>query len=74
MHLLKSYWIQIPWWSIKKMYRVLIVTSIGALGIGLIGFYVYMSSLPTLSTWHTTILENEYTTESKVKNISEYMT
>ena len=56
------------------MYRVLIVTSIGALAIGLIGFYVYMSSLPTLSTWHTTILENEYTTDSKIKNISEYMT
>jgi len=56
------------------MYRVLIVTSIGALSTGLIGFYVYMRSLPALSTWHTTILENEYTTESKVKNISEYMT
>ena len=39
----------------------------------LITFYLYMSSLPTLSTWHTTILKNEFTTDSHVKDIEAYM-
>jgi len=73
MRFLDIYVIRFSWWSLKKIYRVLIVASVGALFIGLIGFYLYMSSLPTLSTWHTTLLKNEFTIHSKVKNISEYM-
>jgi len=73
MSFLKSYWVQVPWWSIKKAYRIMIVTAIGGFFIGLIAFYLYMSSLPTLSTWHTTLLKNEFTTHSKVKDIKGYM-
>jgi len=73
MKFLKSYWIQVPWWSLKKVYWILLVTLIGGFFIGLIAFYLYMGSLPTLSTWHTTLLKNEYTAHSKVKNIEAYM-
>jgi len=73
MGLLKSYWVQVPWWSLKKIYRILIVITLGGFFIGLLAFYLYMSSLPTLSTWHTTLLKHEYTSHSKVKNIDEYM-
>jgi len=73
MTFLKSYWIQIPWWSLKKIYKIIIVASIGAIFIGLLAFYLYMHSLPPLSTWHTTILDSEFTLDSKVTNIKEYM-
>lgn len=32
-----------------------------------------MKSLPSLSTWHTTILENEFTLHSKVKSFDDYL-
>ncbi len=73
MRFLNSYWIRIPLWSIKKVYKILLLATFGMLIIGLIVFTLYMRSLPTLSTWHTTILENEFTLESKVKNLEEYM-
>ena len=73
MKFIKSYWVQIPWWSIKKAYRVMIAISIGSLFIGLIAFYLYMNSLPTLSTWHTTILKNEFTTRSHVDTLEKYI-
>jgi len=73
MEFLDKYVIRLSWWSLKKIYRILIVTSIGALFIGIIAFSLYMRSLPALSTWHTTLLKNEFTTQSKIKNITEYM-
>jgi esterase/lipase len=73
MRFLDRYMVRLSWWSLKKIYRVIIIVSMGALFVGLIAFYLYMRSLPTLSTWHTTILENEFTTHSKIKNITEYM-
>ena len=45
----------------------------GALLIGIAAFSFYMHSLPSLSTWHTTILENEFTVKSKVENLAGYM-
>jgi len=45
----------------------------GALFIGIIAFTLYMRSLPQLSTWHTTLLEHEFTSHSNVKNIQAYM-
>ncbi len=73
MGFLERYVVRVSWWSLKKIYRVLILVSIGSLFIGIIAFSLYMRSLPSLSTWHTTVLKNEFTTESKVKNIDEYM-
>jgi len=73
MHFLDRYVVRLSWWSLKKIYRIMIVTAIGGFFIALIAFYIYMNSLPSLSTCHTTILENEFTTHSKIKNISEYI-
>ena len=38
----------------------------------IIGSNIYFSALPSLSLWHKTILKNEFTTLSNVKNIQEY--
>lgn len=51
----------------------MIVTVLGGFVIGLIIFYVYINSLPALSLWHTTILKNEFNSDSKVKNIDDNM-
>ncbi len=69
----KSYWVQIPWWSFKKIYRILILTSIGTVFVGLVAFYLYMNSLPTLSTWHTSVLKNEFTSQHNVQTFPEYL-
>ncbi|WP_309497746.1 alpha/beta fold hydrolase [Sulfurovum sp.] len=73
MSLLKSYWVQIPWWSVRKASRILWLASLGSLLIGVIVFSLYMNSLPSLSTWHTTILKNEFNTNSNVKNFDAYI-
>jgi len=73
MSLLQSYWIKIPWWSVRKATRILFVASLGALLIGIIGFMLYMNSLPPLNIWHTTILKNEFNTKSDVKDFDAYI-
>ena len=50
----------------------MIAISIGSFFIGLIAFYLYMDSLPTLSLWHTTILKNEFSKRHRVKTFEEY--
>ena len=74
MSILKSYWVQVPWWSVRKVLRIASVVLVGAVFVGIIVFSMYMKSLPSLSLWHTTILENEYSTASDVKNFEEYLT
>ena len=69
----RSYWLLVPLWSLKKIYRILLLTFIGALFVGLIVFYFYMRSLPTLFLWHTTLLENEFTSKSDVKTFEQYL-
>jgi len=73
MSLLESYWIKVPWWSVRKATRILLLASLGALFIGIIVFTLYMKALPSLSTWHTTILENEFNVESNVKDFDAYI-
>ncbi len=73
MRLLESYWIQIPWWSVRKASRILWLAFLGALIIGVIAFTMYMNSLPSLSIWHTTILKNEFNTKSDVKDFDAYL-
>jgi len=65
--------VRFSWWSIKKVYRILIVTAVGALFVGVIAFTLYIRSLPALNTWHTARLTNEYTLHSHIKSIKEYM-
>ena len=73
MNILESYWIRIPWWSVRKTSRVLWLVFLGTLLVGGILFILYIKSLPDLSTWHTTILKNEFTARSKVKDFDTYI-
>ena len=73
MSILESYWIKIPWWSVRKAFQMLLSAFLGALLIGIIVFILYMKSLPSLSTWHTTILQNEFTTKSDIKDFDSYI-
>lgn len=73
MRIFESYWIKIPWWSVRKAFSLLLSASLGALLVGIIGFIVYMNSLPSLYLWHTTILENEFNTKSGVKDFDAYL-
>ena len=73
MGIWKSYWIQIPWWSVRKISRILFISFLGALLIGIIAFTMYINSLPSLSLWHTTLLQNEFTSKSGIKNFDEYV-
>ena len=74
MPLLESYWIKLPWWSVRKVFKIIWLASLGVLLIGIIVFTLYMNSLPSLSTWHTTILENEFHMTSNVKDFEDYIT
>lgn len=73
MRLFQSYWIQIPWWSVRKATRILFIAFLGALLIGIIGFILYVNSLPSLNIWHTTLLQNEFNTKSDVKDFDAYI-
>ena len=73
MKFINSYWIRIPLWSAKKIYKISLLGILGVCIIGVVAFTLYMRSLPTLSTWHKTILENEFTLDSNVNTFEAYM-
>lgn len=73
MGILQSYWVQIPWWSVRKASRILFLAFLGAILLAVIAFTLYMRSLPPLSTWHTTLLDNEFTVDSNVKDFEDYV-
>ena len=68
MSIWESYWVKIPWWSVRKASQMLLSAFLGALFIGVIVFVIYMKSLPPLSTCHTTILQNEFSTKFTSRN------
>jgi len=73
MRLLKSDWFQIIWWPLRKTSRILWLATLGVLLVVLLVFALYMNSLPALSTWHTTILENEFNSKSNIKDFDDYL-
>lgn len=73
MNFLDSLFIKIPLYSVRKVLRILFPIFLGSLLTGIGVFLLYVESLPSLSTWHTTILQNEFTTESSVKDFNSYM-
>ena len=73
MSLLKKVLIRFPIWSVRKVFYILFTASVGALFVGIIAFILYMKSLPTLDIWHTTILQNEFTADSDVKDFDAYV-
>jgi len=74
MDFLESVFIKIPLQYLHKILRILVPIFSTFLLIGIVVFLLYMESLPSLSTWHTTILQNEFTTESPVKDFDAYIT
>jgi len=74
MNFLNSVFIKIPLWSLLKVLRLLLLIFLSSLLAGIALFLIYMESLPSLSTWHTTVLQNEFTTESSVKDLDSYIT
>ena len=73
MGLLESYWVKVPWWFMGKASRLLWLGFIGILLVAVLILILYMNSLPSLSTWHTTILQSEFTTDSDVHNYDAYL-
>ncbi|MEE8588127.1 MAG: alpha/beta fold hydrolase [Sulfurimonadaceae bacterium] len=73
MAMLESYWVKVPWWFMSKASRLIWLAFIGVLLVAILLLTLYMNSLPSLSTWHTTILQNEFTTDSDVKDFDEYL-
>jgi len=73
MHIFESNWVKVPWWSIRKATYLIWISFLGVLVIGIIAFILYMKSLPSLSTWHTTVLKNEFTTHSNVEDFDSYI-
>lgn len=73
MSILEKVLIRFPLWSVRKVFRILFLASLGGLVIGIIAFTLYMRSLPELAIWHTTILQNEFNTDSDVKDFDDYV-
>ena len=73
MSIFDSNWVKVPWWSIRKATYLILISFLGVLIIGIAAFMLYMKSLPSLSTWHTTVLENKFTTHSKVEDFDSYI-
>jgi esterase/lipase len=73
MSLFDSYWIKFPWWSIRKATYLIWLSLLGTVVIGFIALTLYIKSLPSLSTWHTTVLQNEFTVHSEVKDYDAYV-
>lgn len=73
MSIIENILVKFPLWSVRKATYILAIASLGALLIGIIVFILYMNSLPSLNTWHTTLLQNEFNTKSNVKDFDAYV-
>ena len=73
MSIFDSYWVKVPWWSIRKATYLIWLSLLGTVIIGFVAFTFYMRSLPPLSTWHITVLKNDFTMHSKVKDFDAYI-
>jgi esterase/lipase len=73
MSIFESNWVKVPWWSIRKATYLIVISLLGVLIIGIIAFILYMKSLSPLSTWHTTVLKNEFTTYSNIDDFDAYV-
>jgi alpha-beta hydrolase superfamily lysophospholipase len=73
MSIFESYWIKVPWWSLRKVTYLIWISFLGTLIIGFVLFTLYMKSVSPLSTWHTTELKNEFTADSNVEDFDDYI-
>ena len=72
MHLSDSFFLKFSWWSFKKSTYLVWLMVLGAILLITLASVLYIRSLPALDIWHTTILENEFTVDSDVKDFYAY--
>ena len=65
--------LKFSWWSVKKSTYLVWLMIMGAVLLIILAATLYIKSLPALDIWHTTVLENEFTLDSDVKDFDEYV-
>ena len=73
MRLFDGFFLKLSWWSIKKSTYLLWIMALGAILLIVLAATLYIRSLPALDIWHTTLLENEFTVDSDVKDFKGYL-
>ncbi len=73
MNIAKSYWFNVSIWFMEKVSRILWLGFVGIVIIAAVAFTLYMRSLPSLYTWHTTILQNEFALNTGVDDFDAYL-
>ena len=66
-------WVRGPWWLTRKLGKIVFYFLQGVVVALLIGFVLYVYSLPELSTWHTTQLEHRFEANSNIQTLEAYM-
>ena len=73
MHIANSTLLKFSWWSVKKTTYILWLMFLGSVLMITLAASFYIKSLPALDMWHTTVLKNEFTIDSKVNTFDEYL-
>ena len=73
MNFFKSKWFIVPWWSVRKSTYLVWLMLLGAILLVILLSSLYIRSLPALDIWHTTVLKNEFTADSNVKDFQAYL-
>jgi esterase/lipase len=73
MHIFDSFFLKLSWWSVKKSTYLIWLMILGAILLITLAATLYIRSLPALDIWHTTILKNEFTSNSNVKDFKSYL-
>ncbi len=66
-------WTQSSWWLVQNIGKIAFFFLQGVLVALFIGFVFYVYSLPKLSIWHTTHLENRFQANSDIETLEGYM-
>ncbi len=66
-------WIRGPWWLVRNLSKIVFYIFQGVVIAIIIGFVLYIHSLPELSTWHTTQLDNRFKADSNIHTLEGYM-
>ncbi len=73
MHLYDRLFFKLSWWSVKKSTYLLWLMLLGAILLITLVATLYIRSLPELDIWHTTVLKNEFTVDSNIKDFKDYL-
>jgi len=73
MHFLKSKWVSLSWWSLRKATYLSLISLLGVLIVSVTAGTFYIRSLPELSTWHTATLKDDFNRHSDVHTFKAYL-